>query len=93
MLRTGVDAGPEKRRKRFTAVPRSLRGAMPLTGTQLDTFRAFFSSDIADGAMAFDFPNPRDTGSTISVVFREPPSWVNDGGDVYRLRLNLEIQP
>ena len=27
------------------------------------------------------------------VVFAEPPSWTNVGGDNYRIVLNLEVQP
>ena len=92
VIRTTVDIGPQKRRRRFTAVVRPLRGTMVFTNTQLETFRTFFSTDVFDGALGFTFPDQRGTG-TVIVVFAEPPSWANVGGDNYRIALNLEIQP
>ena len=37
VIRTTVDAGPEKRRRRFTAAVKPLRGSMVLTSVQLET--------------------------------------------------------
>ena len=92
MLRTSVDAGPEKRRRRFTAAPRPLIGTMRMTTAQVAAFETFFRTTLADGTLAFDFPHPR-TQSTLSVVFASPPSWTNAGGDYYDVILPLEIQP
>ena len=91
VIRTTVDAGPEKRRQRFTAAVRPLRGSMVMTSVQLDTLEAFFGT-VSSGAEAFDFPSPRGAG-TVSVAFAQPPSWANVGGDIYRVSLEMEIQP
>lgn len=92
VLRTSVDAGPEKRRRRFTAAPRPLAGTIRMTGMELQQFETFFRTTLADGTLAFDFPHPR-TQATLSVVFASPPSWTNAGGDYYDVTLPLEIQP
>lgn len=91
VIRTTVDAGPEKRRPRFTAAVKPLRGSMVMTSVQLDTLEAF-QAMIASGAEAFDFPSPRGAG-IVSVAFAQPPSWINVGGDNYRVSLDMEVQP
>ena len=93
VIRTSVDAGPEKRRKRFTAAVRPLSGSMVMTSAQIDTMTTFFDTDLASGALAFDLNAPRDQTTTLSVVFRQPPSWTNLGGDSYAVTLEMEIQP
>ena len=93
VIRTSVDVGPEKRRKRFTAAVRPLSGSMTMTSAQLDTMMTFYNDSIASGALAFDFKAPRDQANTVSVVFRQPPSWTNRGGDSYAVTLEMEIQP
>ena len=92
VIRTTVDAGPQKRRPRFTAVVRPLQGTMVFTNAQLETFRTFFKTDAFYGALGFTFPDQRGTGTEI-VVFASPPRWANVGGDNYRISLDLEIQP
>ena len=93
VIRTSVDAGPEKRRRRFTAAVRPLAGRMIMASVQLDTLETFFRDVIGDGALSFDFPAPRDPGSTLTVVFSSPPSWTNPGGDNYDVTLEMEIHP
>ena len=93
VLRTPVDAGPEKRRQRFTAAVRPLSGSMIMTNAQLDTMMTFFDTDIGSGSLAFDFNAPRDQATTVSVVFQRPPAWTNIGGDSYQVTLEMDIQP
>ena len=93
VIRTSVDAGPEKRRKRFTAAVRPLSGSMTMTSAQLDTMMTFYDTDIGSGSLAFDFNAPRDQATTISVAFQRPPAWTNLGGDSYQVNLEMDIQP
>ena len=94
IIRSQVDSGPEKRRKRFTAATRPLQGQMQMTRAQLNTLETFFNETVNYGANAFDFPKPGfEDGSTYCVAFRAPPNWINVGGDVYRVSLDFEIQP
>ena len=93
VIRTSVDAGPEKRRPRFTAAVRPLSGSMIMTSTQLDTLMTFFDTDIGSGSLAFDFNAPRNQATTISVAFKRQPMWTNLGGDSYQVNLEMDIQP
>ena len=93
VIRTSVDAGPEKRRQRFTATVRPLSGGMIMSSAQLDTLMTFYNDDIASGALAFDFAAPRDQATMLSVVLKQPPGWTNLGGDNYAVNLEMEIQP
>ena len=93
VLRTSVESGPDKRRRRFTAAPRPLSGSMFLTSAQIGELETFHEGSIGGGALAFDFPDPFDSTVTLSVAFLDPPSWSNVGGDLYSVRLNLEVLP
>ena len=65
VIRTAMDAGPPKVRRRFTAVYNIHRGAMVMSRTQFTTyFQPFIDVTIGGGALAFDFPNPIDDGET-----------------------------
>ena len=93
VIRTSVDAGPEKRRRRFTSAVRPLSGSMTMTSAQLDILTTFYDDDVASGALAFDFRAPRDQSTMLSVVLKQPPSWTNLGGDNYEVNLEMELQP
>lgn len=94
VVRSQVSAGPPKRRKRFTAAPRPLRGQIMMTRAELTLFETFFDETTDYGTRSFNFPRPGFTdSSTYCVAFRRPPSWTNPGGDNYLVSLEFEIQP
>ena len=64
-----------------------------MSSAQLDLLKTFFLDDIGSGALSFDFPSPRDPGTTLTVVLSKPPAWTNSGGDNYEVTLEMEIQP
>ena len=64
-----------------------------LTSAQIGELETFHEDSIGGGALAFDFPDPFDSTVTLSVAFVDPPSWSNVGGDLYSVRLNLEVLP
>lgn len=74
LLRTQMDAGPAKVRRRFTAGVRIYSVAYLLTSTQLTTLDSFFVSDCKHGSVSFTWPHPR-TGANITVRFLEPPQY------------------
>lgn len=74
VIRSTMDTGAPKVRKQFTAAVRDLEIAMILSGSQRQTFDTFFITTIGEGAISFTIPDPLDD-STITVRFREPPSW------------------
>ncbi len=91
-LRTEMDAGPAKVRRRFSAGVRPFSGQLKVTGVQLAALDDFYLDDCQGGAVAFDFPHPR-TGLTVSARFAEPPKYQALGGLFYSAAVKLEILP
>lgn len=91
-LRSQMDAGPAKVRRRFTAGTTDLAYAVNLTPAQVQTFEAFYDDDTDAGALPFDMPHPR-TGTTVTVRFKGPYELTAIGGLYYRLSLTIEVLP
>lgn len=92
LLRTQMEAGPAKVRRRFTAAPRPFKFRVDLTTAQVGTLDAFFLTTCAMGALAFDWLHPR-TGASVSYRFVSPPAYTPADGDVWKADLDLEIMP
>lgn len=88
------DLGPSITRRGTTAVMRPLVGTMICTSAQIASFEAFFYAAIMNGALPFNFPDPR-TGATALVKFTKqtPPSYAPLGGDNFQLNLSLMVLP
>jgi len=92
-----MDAGPASRRNRYSAISKTVKCPIILTGTQLQTFNTFYETTLENGALAFDWEDPI-TDATVSFAFRSPPSFqIVSGGTTetrtWRATLDLEIQP
>jgi hypothetical protein len=72
-VRTDMDSGPPKARRRFTAAVQPLRLAFRLTAAQVATLRSFFKDDCAFGAIPFSFVEPV-SGASIRAAFSKPPA-------------------
>lgn len=97
-VRTQMDTGPYKQRRRFTAVTRYLEGTMLMTNAQRATFDTFYVTTINQGADEFDFIDPVDASTVQSVRFTMPPTFSaliggSSGVDFYRVTISLEILP
>lgn len=92
-IRTSMDAGPDKVRRRFTAGVRPVQGQILLTETQLDTFKTFYNTTLQGGALRFDWDEPLDDTTAVEMRFTSEPTWTELGPDVYQVRLELEILP
>ena len=93
VVRTTMDAGPAKVRRRFTAGVRNFRLTVYLTRTQTDTLESFFDTTVKDGSLPFDWTHPR---KQTSVTFRfvTPPRFHPDGsGARWLTTLDLEVLP
>ena len=65
IIRTDMETGPPKVRRRFTAVYPIHRGAMIMTRDQFTTyFQSFVDTTVSGGSTTFDFPYPLDDGDT-----------------------------
>jgi hypothetical protein len=92
IIRTDMDAGPAKVRKRFTAGIDNFKCSILLTLSQVTTLRTFFTTTVDYGATSFNFPHPR-TGATITVRFVNPPSIISVGPKDYKANMELEQLP
>jgi hypothetical protein len=99
LIRSQVDAGPAKVRRRFSGNVRPVQGRMTLTSEQLNTLRTFFRTTLAMGALPFDWhehlPDGVDNGTAATFRFVEKPKYApkDTGGPYYTVDLSLEILP
>lgn len=91
LVRTQMDAGPEFRRRRFTAVPTRITTSLLLTDTQTDTLLTFYRDTLAGGSLPFDWDHPR-TEASVSMRFNSFPT-IAGGPFNFRVSLDLEILP
>ena len=98
VVRTSMDSGPAKVRRRLTVnvVPTTI-GLPVLTDEQLETFKTFFHSTAMGGAEAFDWKDPA-TGQPARMRFVGQPSWSpvrarNGVGRTWDVQFNVELIP
>lgn len=91
-----MDAGPSKRRNRYTAAPEPYSGSLILTSSQFTAFRTFFYTDTAGGTLTFDGLRHPITGATVTHRFTKPskpPAWRGLGAGQYEVTLAVEVMP
>jgi len=91
-IRTSMDIGPAKVRRRFTNGIREFSFDLQLNGAQLQILDDFFMNDLAGGSIAFDFTSPR-TEQPVSMRFVNPPQYSARGGNIWIASLDLEALP
>jgi hypothetical protein len=93
LILTKMDAGPSKRRRRYTARADGLALTYRFDATQFAVWRAFFDTTTNDGLETYDITDPID-GGTIDVALAAQPKIIavaNVGG--FDVSLQLEVQP
>jgi hypothetical protein len=96
-LRTPMDMGPAKMRRRYSAVPRFLTGSMVFTAAQRAAFDTFYSTTLEEGSAEFTFEDPVDF-SEKTVRFAQEPSFTALSGDAngvtyWNVSISLEVLP
>jgi len=91
-LRTQMDVGPPKLRRRSTAGIRPFTMSFLMTQTQVATLETFYQTTLTGGTAAFDWTHPR-TGSAASFRFVTPPQYHAIGPITYRVSCQMEILP
>lgn len=97
-IRTNMDKGPKKVRKRFSAAVRRVNLEIYLEGSERADFDDFFKNDLDEGAKKFDWEDPVDD-ETVEFRFIEYPSLklVRGGSKeedrLWKGKLKLEILP
>lgn len=92
LIRSNMDKGPAKVRRRTTANVRPLAFTLRLTAQELQTLENFYDVDTYSGAEVFDYIHPR-TGAPVSARFAQRPSWGDTEGIVWNVSVSLEIMP
>jgi hypothetical protein len=91
MLITEMDAGPAKRRQRYTAGPRPISGSVIVDSkAKRDTVDAFFVTELKGGTLTFTWADLN--GITQTYAFMEPPVYNAIEPNVYRISMKLEIR-
>jgi hypothetical protein len=91
-LRTQMEQGPAKTRRRTTAGVTQMTAAYFLTRAQVETLLDFYTADLSGGSLSFAFVHPR-TGDNVNVRFRQPPALTPLNGIYCRVKLSLEVLP
>lgn len=92
VIRTQMETGYPKTRKRSTAAPYQLRLLFNMTKAQVATLYTFFSSTINDGVDSFTMTHPR-TGASETFRMLNPPDISIADGINYRVLIQLEQLP
>lgn len=91
-LRSSVDVGPAKVRRRSVVSTRPLVGQMLLSASQLTTLKTFYTTTVEEVG-TFNFPNP-DGGDDLTVRFGGEPikaEYLTTG--IIRVTLDFEVMP
>jgi len=91
IIRTQMELGPDKIRKRGTAAPTPFTGSLYMTSTQVGILRTFYDGTISYGADSFDAVHPR-TSSAITARFTAQPQIARMGAD-WVVAIGCEILP
>lgn len=94
LIRTDMETGNAKQRRRFTATTRTFAGNIIMTTAELAYFETWFDTVVFGGALAFDFPHPV-TGTTTEMRFKhqDPIYQIDPDGDTgdWRVSFTLEV--
>jgi hypothetical protein len=58
VIRTSMDAGPKKARRRYTASTKSFSGKQVFSAAELAVFEQFYHTVLAAGVLRFNFTDP-----------------------------------
>ncbi len=92
LLRTSMEQGPAKVRRRSTAGVGALALHYILSTEEVAALKEFYQATLGGGALAFGFMHPV-TGDTLNCRFKSPPAFSNLNGGYFRVGLELEVLP
>jgi hypothetical protein len=78
-LKTAMDAGPGKLRRRFSAVARPLSGMIIIDEQGLANLELFWSEDLRGGSLPFWFPNQNHRSQLVDTLGAPMPPGPNLG--------------
>ena len=92
-IRTEMDAGPAKVRRRYTVGVRLFEVSYVFSPAEMSIWENFYENTIMDGILSFTYPHPRRWGLSIVVRLVEPPKYKSKGGGYYEIDMQLEMLP
>lgn len=93
-LRSEVDVGPARLRRRASRAPSALQGQIAISREDLETLlKPFIADDTAGGVLPFYFPSPADGSPLLCRFASELPSWTYAVPGFVKVSLQLEVMP
>lgn len=89
-IRSRMDSGATKRRRRFSDSPESYKFPIHFTSSELDIFKVFYEDDLAGGALSFTKVHPRTEVIESWAFIGEIAPAVALGPDTYLVILPIE---
>jgi hypothetical protein len=90
VLRTQMDVGPDKLRRRVTYSGLDVTGEIICSQAQVEALELFYLETTRSGTTYFTMATPH-TDRTYEARFSEPPEVVWRGGNVYQCAIKLEM--
>ncbi len=91
-IRSDMDVGPNKVRRRFTRGVDTYTASIYLTSAQYVIFDAFFKTTLNGGVLSFDFNHPI-TGDLKEFRFVGTPKYSSLGGGQFTVTFDWEEMP
>lgn len=91
-LRTQMDQGPAKLRRRSTSAVGTIGGTFLLTRPETATLIEFYETALSGGVIPFSFYHPRH-GAQVSCRFKTPPTLAATSGGFIRASVEFEVMP
>jgi len=92
-MKSDMDAGPAKVRRRFTAGVTPVSGTQKYTAAQLSTFQSFFEDTLLGGSLRFSWTKPPAHTEACEMRFTAAPTFTALGDGIYQVELALEVLP
>jgi len=92
IVRTQMDQGPAKVRRRSTANVKPVKMQFVMDKAQLNTFETFFNDTVKGGALKFDFPEPV-TQTVKEYRFKGQPTKTPLSATLFRIEVEMEELP
>lgn len=90
-LKSSMDKGPGKLRRKSAALPWPMDVRMLLSGEQVEYLTTFVDDTLQGGTLRFSFTHPR-TGAEVEVRFNEMPK-ITPSGMKWLADFKLEVLP
>jgi hypothetical protein len=91
VIRTSMDVGPAKVRRRISNNSFPIVGTLVISRTQVGYLKTFYNTTLLGGSLAFDWADPT-TRATVSMRFTGPPK-ISSVSGWYKVDMALEVLP